>query len=421
MFRFARNDGLLLWVYSSSNLNFLYDFELSTLRNNKPKTIVARKAEQKTIDPQATSSLKISLSYGKHPNRARVFMFSQSIYHTYKRYRSLQTHRISALPIVILMPHSACNCRCVMCDIWKDNKNLKQLTENDIGSLLVSLKRLGTRQVLMSGGEALLNPNFFTFCELLQRQNIKVSLLSTGLTLKKNAEQLVRWVNEIIVSMDGPEQLHDHIRNIPGAFHKLKEGVQFIKSIAPEFRITARSVIHRLNFRQWPGIIESAKDMELDQVSFLPADVSSHAFNREVLWSDQRQHEILLSENELGELEQMTEHIVEKYKTGGNVHFVAESEEKLRKIHRYYSAFYYLNPFPYKKCNAPWVSTVVEADGTVRPCFFHPPLGNIREHSLEKILNSDDSIRFRQGLDMDKDPTCVKCVCYLNLAPGTRV
>ena len=88
-------------------------------------------------------------------------MFNQSIYQTYKRYRTLQTDVISSLPIVILMPHSACNCRCVMCDIWKENKNLKQLTENDILDLLVSLKKLGTQQVLMSGGEALLNPNFF--------------------------------------------------------------------------------------------------------------------------------------------------------------------------------------------------------------------------------------------------------------------
>jgi hypothetical protein len=52
--------------------------------------------------------------------------------HTFQRYRTLQTNRISALPIVILMPHSACNCQCVMCDIWKGNKNLKQLTEKDV-------------------------------------------------------------------------------------------------------------------------------------------------------------------------------------------------------------------------------------------------------------------------------------------------
>ena len=35
--------------------------------------------------------------------------------------------------------------------------------------LLDSLKKLGTQQVVMSGGEALLNPNFFRFCEILQK------------------------------------------------------------------------------------------------------------------------------------------------------------------------------------------------------------------------------------------------------------
>src|SRR5882672_11153326 len=147
-------------------------------------------------------------------------MLTQSLYQTFKRYRTLQTHHITALPIVILMPHSACNCRCIMCDIWKDNKNLKQLTEQDIVGLLDSLKKLGTQQVLMSGGEALLNPNFFRFCEILQTHNIKVSLLSTGLTLKKNAHQLIKWVNDVIVSLDGNEEIHNRIRNIPDAYRQ---------------------------------------------------------------------------------------------------------------------------------------------------------------------------------------------------------
>ena len=46
------------------------------------------------------------------------------------------------------------------------------------------------------------------------------------------------------------------------------------------------------------------------------------------------------------------------------------------------------NEFPYKKCNAPWVSTVMEADGTVRPCFFHEAYGNIKSGTLESIINS---------------------------------
>jgi Fe-coproporphyrin III synthase len=346
---------------------------------------------------------------------------TQSLYNTFQRYRTLQTDHIKALPVVILMPHSACNCRCVMCDIWKDNTNLKQLTEKDIRGLLGSLKKLKTQQVVMSGGEALLNPNFFRFCDILKKQNIRLSLLSTGLTLRRNAEQLLLHVNDIIVSLDGNEEIHDRTRNIPGAYKKLKEGVQYIKRIDPGFRITGRTVIHRLNFRHWPDIISSAREIGLDQVSFLPADVSSHAFNREVLWSDQRQHEIMLSDHELAELKTITESIIKNNAADFASQFIAENPGKLQKIYSYYAALYGMNPFPYKKCNAPWVSTVVEADGTVRPCFFHNALGNIREQSLEEILNSDKAINFRKQLDMNSDSTCIKCVCYLHLSPGTKL
>src|SRR4051812_15274409 len=103
-------------------------------------------------------------------------MILQKLYQTYKRYRTLQTDTISSLPIVILMPHSACNCRCSMCDIWKGNHNLKQLEEADVQNLLRSLKRFGTRQVVMSGGEALLHPAFFSLCRMLRKEGIHVTL-----------------------------------------------------------------------------------------------------------------------------------------------------------------------------------------------------------------------------------------------------
>jgi len=341
----------------------------------------------------------------------------QTLYNTYKRYRTLQTHKVSALPIVILMPHSACNCRCVMCDIWKDNKNLKQLNDSDITGLLDSLRKFGTQQVVMSGGEALLNPNFFRLCEILKNQGIKISLLTTGLSIKGNAVQLLNWVDDIIVSLDGDEPLHDAIRNIPNAFAKLKAGVEFIKELSSNYKITARTVIHRLNFRNWESIIYAAKQMGLDQVSFLPADVSSHAFNRQMAWVEPKQHEILISENELPELQEVITRIINNNIADFNSGFIAESREKIQQIYQYYAAFYELNPFPFKKCNAPWVSTVIEADGSVRPCFFHEVIGNIRDSSLATILNSVDSVNFRKTLDMSKNPTCVKCVCSLNLPP----
>lgn len=348
-------------------------------------------------------------------------MSVKSLYNTYQRYRTLQSHVISALPVVILMPHSACNCRCVMCDIWKDNKNLKQLNEEDVSELLVSLKKFGTQQVVMSGGEALLNANFFRLCEILKKENIKISLLTTGLSIKNNADQLLKWVDDLIVSLDGDELLHDAIRNIPNAFKKLKEGVEHIKALSPAYRITARTVIHQINFRQWQAIIDAAGQMGIDQVSFLPADVSSHAFNRQQSWSEPKQNEILISERQLPELQAVVTALLEanayKFSSG----FMAESPKKIQEIYQYYAAFYGLNEFPFKKCNAPWVSTVVEADGSVRPCFFHEAIGNIRDTSLDQLLNSPEAISFRKSLNTHTNSTCAKCVCTLNLSPLAKL
>lgn len=348
-------------------------------------------------------------------------MIVQSLYQTFHRYKTLRTSRISTLPIVILMPHSACNCRCIMCDIWKDNQNLKQLSEGDLKDLLESLKKLGTQQVVMSGGEALLHQRFFSLCQILKTAGIKITLLSTGLALKKNAEKIAAYIDEVVISLDGDAVTHNSIRNIPSAYQKLNEGILALRDIEPRFRITGRSVIHRMNFRKWPAIIDCAEELELDQISFLPADVSSHAFNREVLWSDLKQQEILLDEEELPELQNIIDQLLKNYEFEFKAGFIAESVSKIQKIYQYYAAVYGLNPFPFKKCNAPWVSTVVEADGTVRPCFFHEPIGNIHEDSLLTILNSETAFRFRKNLDMDNDPTCKRCVCYLNLPPRMNV
>lgn len=324
------------------------------------------------------------------------------------------------MPIAILMPHSACNCRCVMCDIWKGNKNAKQLTEEDIQNLLTSLKQLDTRRVVMSGGEALLNKNFFRFCEILKQKDIKITLLSTGLTLDHHAENIIRYVDDVIVSLDGDRELHDEIRNIKGAFDSLAAGVKTLKTLKPGFPVAARCVIHRFNFKRWGHIVTAAQDIGLDSISFLPADVTSQAFNRETVWSSERQDDVLIHQDELPLLEKVIEALINDFKPEFASKFIAESPQKIRKIGQYYSAQHGLSSFPAKACNAPWVSVVVEADGAVRPCFFHDVIGSVKEAPLTDIINSPESREYRRKLDTQTNETCVKCVCYLNLHARSR-
>jgi len=55
---------------------------------------------------------------------------------------------------------------------------------------------------------------------------------------------------------------------------------------------------------------------------------------------------------------------------------------------------------------------VLEADGDVRPCFFHPAIGNIRRAPLDEILGG--SLRaFRGSLDVQTNAVCTQCVCSI--------
>ncbi len=339
----------------------------------------------------------------------------------FKRYLSLKTHKIHTLPIAILMPHSGCNCQCVMCDIWKDNGNLQQLTEADVRELLTSLKKLHTQWVVMSGGEALLNPRLFRLCDILRAEGIKVTILSTGLLLTYYAPRIVQRTDEVIVSLDGSEHVHNSIRRTPNAYQKLNDGVRSVKTINPDFPLSARCVIQRRNFTDWLNIVNAAHDIGLDQISFLPVDVSTEAFNRLDPWPDDKIESVRLDVAELPHLKAMIEALVTNYEADFESGYIAESPAKIRRIYDYYAAFYGLTDFPPVSCNAPWVSATVEADGTVRPCFFHRPFGNIKDAAFSKLLNSPSAVTFRQNLNMETNDLCRKCVCSLNLRPTARI
>jgi len=336
-----------------------------------------------------------------------------------RRQATLTTHRLHSLPIVVLMAHSRCNCRCVMCDIWQANANKRELTRDDLLPHVESLRRLHVQRVVLSGGEALMHSNLWLLCELLKTLGVQITLLSTGLLLKTFATQIVQWCDEVIVSLDGSREVHDAIRRIPRAFDRLAEGVAALRSLQPGFPVSGRSVLQRTNFRDLPRIIEAAHAIGLDRISFMAADVSSTAFNRPVPWEEPRVGEVALSASETAEFAAVVESTISASASDFASGFIAESPDKLRRLPRYYAALNGNGELPRTVCNAPWVSTVIEADGDVKPCFFHAPLGNIHQQPLESILNSPAAINFRRNLDVNQDPTCRACVCTLQLGRRT--
>jgi MoaA/NifB/PqqE/SkfB family radical SAM enzyme len=330
-----------------------------------------------------------------------------------KRILGRITHTIYELPVLVLMPHSRCNCRCVMCDIWKANHNKQEISDETLNRHLGALKKLQVKHVALSGGEALMHSNLWKLCEGLKSIDTKISLLSTGITLKAHAQQVVRHVDEVIVSLDGSPALHNKIRNLPSAYEKLAEGVKALKDIDPAFRVTGRCVLQKLNYNHFVDIVTTAKALDLDQISFLAADISSSAFNHTEPRTSDDQVSVMLDMEDVRIFEKIIKASFHQFPELYHARYIAESPKKMMDIVTYYKAMLDTHDFPQKRCNAPWVSAVIESDGEVRPCFFFPSYGNIYQQDFNEIINSREAVAFRKNLDMKHNPTCKRCVCSL--------
>ncbi len=344
-------------------------------------------------------------------------MTAVSVAETLRRQATKTTHRIFSLPQLVLMPHSRCNCRCLMCDIWQANADKRELSRADIEQQMGALRNLHVQRVVLSGGEALMHQNLWTLCGLLRELNpdLQITLLSTGLLLKVFAADIVRWCDEVIVSIDGTREVHDAVRRVPRAFDRLAEGIAALREQKRGYPVSARCVLQRTNYRDLPNIVLAAHEIGLDRISFMSVDVSSTAFNRPTPWAEPRVSEVALTAEETTEFAAVVEETIQRFPEDFRTRFISESPDKLRRLPRYYAALNGLGELPETICNAPWVSSVVEADGTVRPCFFHAPIGNIHEGQLDAILNSPRAVAFRRELDVKSNPICKACVCTLSL------
>jgi MoaA/NifB/PqqE/SkfB family radical SAM enzyme len=300
-----------------------------------------------------------------------------------------------------------------MCDIWK-RKEGRELHSVELERHRESILRLGVRRVVLTGGEPLLNRELDAICGFFRGLGVHITLLTTGLLLEKKADVVNGGVDDIIISIDGPPDVHDKIRRVPGAFQAIRQGVAAMRGRRPGIPVSCRTTVQRLNHTLLRATVSAARSLGLDSISFLAADISSAAFNREERWTPERQGNISLSRAELIELEDEIELMIQTHQEDIKRGFIVESNEKLRKIGTRFRENALGLPPKAPICNAPWVSAVFEVDGSVRPCFFHPPIANVNQLPLEEAINSEAALSFRSRLDVARNPTCQRCVCSLN-------
>jgi len=291
-----------------------------------------------------------------------------------------------------------------MCDIWKV-ATAQELTASDLKRHIDDIQGLGVEWVVLTGGEPLMHSDLWSLCRMLRERGVRTTILSSGLLLDRHAAAIVEHANDVIVSLDGPPGVHNQIRGVPRAFALLDRGVRAIHRLNPKFPINGRCTVQAQNAAHLCATVETARSLGLRSISFLAADLTSTSFNRAEPWPPERQS---LVAPDWSILETEIQRLIDRADP-----FVVESAAKLRRI-----AAHFRGDHSAPRCNAPWVSAVIETGGEIRPCFFHPPIGNLADGPLAATLNGPRALAFRASLKIAENQVCRQCVCSL-FVPST--
>jgi len=316
---------------------------------------------------------------------------------------------------VTLYLSERCNSRCITCEYWRNGR--ADMTLESVAQLIPDLIALGTQAVLLSGGEPLLNREWREIAELLRGQGLTLWLLTSGLSLAKHARTAAELFDRITVSLDGAcPATYAAIRGVD-AFDNVLAGIR--AASAAGAAVTVRSTLQRGNFRELPDLIELARAAEARQISFLAVDTANpHAFAR----LDGPRPNVALTREDLPPFVSVLESVIKAHAADFRSGFIAEPPAKLWRILEYFAAVCGLGAYPPVRCNAPEFSAVIDAQGSVQPCFFITgPPGQNEGEGFEAVLNGAPMRALRSKIAAGGRAECRTCVCSLWREPGQGI
>jgi hypothetical protein len=147
------------------------------------------------------------------------------------------------------------------------------------------------------------------------------------------------------------------------------------------------------------------------RISFLTADIDSGAFGRDSQGQVAPDQAMVMTGDEVKNFREVTNDVIHKFSSSFSSGFIAQSPEKMLHMVQYYEALIGMAPFPRNHCNAPMISAVITATGSVLPCFFLPTYGNVRESSVRDLLGKPQLRKTRNDVRAYSLKQCQRCVC----------
>ncbi len=319
-----------------------------------------------------------------------------------------------------------CNLKCDMCWVERSARaegeeylrSGDELTLDELREVVDDVGRYRSR-IGITGGEPFVRPDAVDFIAHVKGRALRCGVNTNGMFLARDAAALVDvGLDNVMVSLDGPADVHDEIRGVPGSWERAYEGLCALLERRAEAGtrkpyVKVTTTITGDNYDRLDETAALLSELPLDELTFqhvwftVPSIAAAQRYQFERLFGQDTTYlqgfvydpsGINLDKLE-GEMK-----AIERTEYPFPVNFYPDLlPDELRP--------YYVEPArPLRpRCFSRWLRVDIMPDGTVTPCL-GLEVGNVREKPFGEIWNGELFREFRRYVARRGTfPGCARC------------
>lgn len=285
-----------------------------------------------------------------------------------------------------------CNERCIHCYIpnYKKNAGL-DLSFDRFKYVLDQFVEMGGFEVILSGGEALLNKDIHRMLAYSRENDLQINILSNLIALKDEDVSLLKEINPSLIQVSlysmNP-QIHDEITTVKGSFEKTKASIE--KLHAADIPLQISCPLMKANKEGYDAVMKYAQSLgvkcQTDYIMMAQTDLNvSNLANRLTIEETERVIKDILKFD-----------VDYKEKTLAMEALSNLSEEEYCEM-------------PY--CGVGINQICVTVNGDLFPCpgWQDMVVGNVFKKSLKEIWNNSKELQMIRNVRRGDFPKCIKC------------
>ncbi len=331
---------------------------------------------------------------------------------------------------IVLGVNNVCNLHCKMCDVG--TKNLESnFAQNLVGTHPINMPKELIEKIINQASlyypktklgygftEPLVYPLLIESLQYASTKNLFTSITTNALTLKHKAKDLVNTnLNELYISLDGPQDIHNNIRGHKKSFQKAIEGIEELLKYKNRPTISVFCVITEWNIGYLKEFADFFKNYPLQQLGFMHTNFTTpeiaHLHNQTWLnyypATDSNIDEINIDNMDLDLLWDEINDI-----KSCSFNFPVDFSPRINSKEQLLT--FYKNPEKQigKKCNDIFNNIMIKSDGSVIPAHgrcYNLDIGNIYDKNIKDIWHSSILNKFRSDLQKAGGllPACSRC------------